>query len=217
MKRPAICHVFGAGTPPVRKPAIRARDYVIAADGGYSYAKNAGIRTDVLIGDFDSLKQMPPRGKDSPAILRLPKEKELTDLLAALRYGLDKGFCRFHLYGAAGGRLDHTVASVQCLSYLLNHGARGYLFDRNTIITAMRGEIHLAPRRRGIISVFALGEHAQGVSLTGLKYELDNVCLRNDFPLGVSNEFTGLPARIKVESGALLVAYPYGTREMNDL
>jgi len=156
-----------------------------------------------------------PTEKDGTIIRRLPKEKDQTDMLAALQYGLELGFDRFHIYGGTGGRLDHTLANVQCLGFLVNSGARGYLHDGSSIVTALKGELLLAARSRGAISIFALGGPAEGVWLRGLKYELQNARLSCDFPLGVSNEFTGTPAQIKAKRGVLLVVYPAGTREVD--
>jgi len=242
MAQKPACYVFGAGQPPPKPPKITARDLVVAADGGYAYIRKAGIRADALIGDFDSLSAVPDMKKADPIerrlpkkkdqtdlqmrrlskekdqtgliVMRLPKEKDQTDLLAALQYGLERGFTRFHIYGGTGGRLDHTLANIQCLGYLVSRGARGYLHDGATVVTAMEGEIRLAARHRGLISVFALGGTAEGVWLSGLRYELKNARLSCDYPLGVSNEFTGLPVCIKAESGILLIVYPSGTREL---
>ena len=209
-----ICYVFGAGAPPVRFPKITASDLVIAADGGYAWTRAAGIRTDVVIGDFDSLGRAPELVSDGPVVLRLPAEKNETDTLAALQYGLERGFRCFHIYGGMGGRFDHTLANIQCLGFLAGCGARGYLHDCVTVLTAFSGEIRLAARRRGTISVFALGGPVEGVWLRGLKYELENAALTPDNPLGVSNAFTGQQVQIKSERGVLLVAYPAGVREM---
>ena len=208
------CFVFGAGRPPENPPKIAAEDFVIAADGGYTFIKKAGIRVDALIGDFDSLDAGSIREKGSLFVQRLPVEKDRTDMLAALQYGLERGYSRFHIYGGTGDRLDHTIANIQCLGFLAGHGARGYLHDGGPVATAIRGEIRLASRRRGVISIFAIGGPAEGVWIQGLKYELSNARLTCDFPLGVSNAFTGRPVYIKAERGTLLVVYPSGTREL---
>ena len=110
--------------------------------------------------------------------------------------------------------MDHTLANIQCLGFLVNNGARGYLHDDSTVITAFKGEIWLAARSRGVVSIFTLGDYAEGVWLRGLKYELTNALLTCDFPIGVSNEFTGVPVQIKAERGILLAVYPDGTREL---
>lgn len=210
-----VCHVFGAGSPPNIPPEINGLDIVIAADGGYIYTQDAGIRVDAIIGDFDSLGSVPEQGTCKPAVIRLPVEKDQTDMLAALVHGLERGFTRFNLYGGMGGRFDHTLANIQCLAFLLSQGARGYLHGEGVVITALRGGLRLARRETGIISVFALGGPAEGVCLRGLKYGLEHAALSPDFPLGVSNEFIGQPAHISAERGDLLIVYPTGTQEQD--
>lgn len=48
---------------------IEAADFIIACDRGYVYARNAGIRPDLLVGDFDSYRGALPA--DVP-VLDLP-------------------------------------------------------------------------------------------------------------------------------------------------
>ena len=55
------------------------------------------------------------------------------------------------------------------------------------------------------ISVFAYGGDAYGVTEQGLKYTLDKACLKQEFPIGVSNEFTNQESTITVEEGMLLI------------
>jgi thiamine pyrophosphokinase len=55
--------------------------------------------------------------------------------------------------------------------------------------------------------VFCLGQDAEGVSLEGLYYPLENGTLTAGFPLGVSNHFTEQEARITVEKGSVLVLW----------
>ena len=61
---------------------------------------------------------------------------------------------------------------------------------------------------KGYLSLFAVGGEVSGVTLTGLKYPTKDAVLTSDFPLGVSNEFTGVPASISFSKGTLLVVYP---------
>jgi thiamine pyrophosphokinase len=55
------------------------------------------------------------------------------------------------------------------------------------------------------ISVFAFGGSAYGVTEKGLKYTLDNITINTDFPIGISNEFIGEDAYIKVGDGILMI------------
>ena len=204
------CVVLCAGRLKGKPPEVSKNDFVIAVDGGYKHAKKAKIKPNLVIGDFDSLKKPP----DLPAskIVRLPREKDETDLLAALNYGLEKGFKNFHIYGASGGRIDHTLAAVQNLAYLASKGARGYLYTKKTVVTAINKDLKLRGVR-GIVSVFAHGGDALGVTLDGLKYKLKDAALSSGYPIGISNQPESEPVYIGLKSGTLIVAYPRGTKE----
>jgi len=117
-------------------------------------------------------------------------------------------FRTFHLYGGTGGRMDHTLANLQGLGFLAQHGARGYLYDETFVFTAIRnGSITLPKREEGIFSVFCLGPKAHGITIRGAKYCLEGADLDAFFPLGVSNHFQGEEVAISVEDGCLLIGW----------
>lgn len=58
-----------------------------------------------------------------------------------------------------------------------------------------------------MVSVFSIGDRCAGVDLRGLKYPLTDAVITGDFPIGVSNEFTGTEAGISLKSGAMLVMW----------
>ena len=45
------------------------------------------------------------------------------------------------------------------------------------------------------------------MSIEGLYYPLQNAVLTSGFPLGVSNQFTGVSARVSVRKGTLLAMW----------
>jgi len=55
--------------------------------------------------------------------------------------------------------------------------------------------------------VFSYGEKAEGVTILGAEYEVSNVILLDDFPLGVSNSFIGREVRVSVKEGRLLIVH----------
>lgn len=57
---------------------------------------------------------------------------------------------------------------------------------------------------KGYLSLLSLGKEALGVNIRGMKYELDNARITNDFPVGISNEFIGQEALVSVGCGQLL-------------
>ena len=198
------CILVGAGerTEDVFSPG--PEDLVIAADGGYGWLAEQGVEAGLVVGDFDSLSA-PPR---HPNVVRLPVEKDDTDTMAALRMGMERGYRHFRIYGGTGGRFDHTLANLQILAWLSRQGCQGRLYAKDWIASAVTdGALSFGPERRGTISVFSQSDRSEGVYLEGLKYPLTDATLTNDFALGVSNEFTGRPARVSVARGTLLVVW----------
>ena len=197
------CIIFcAAGFDALLEP-IQAGDFVIAADGGLRHTESLGIRPDAVLGDFDSLGYVPEGANVYPV------EKDDTDAMLAVRLGLAKGFREFVLYGSLDGpRLDHTVANFQTLQYLADGGASGLLVGKDCLVTVVKdGALAFPPESRGTVSVFCLGSDAEGVTLRGLYYPLENGTLTAGFPLGVSNHFTGTEAEISVKNGSLLVMW----------
>ena len=200
----SICYIIGAlGTTTDFSPS--ENDFIIAADAGYRCLEQLGVKADLVVGDFDSLGSI-PQGEQ---VIRYPVMKDDTDTMISVKLGLERGFDVFYIYGGLGGeRTDHTIANIQTLAYIANNGGEGYLIGDNENITVIKNaEIVFSNKTRGTISIFALEGTALGVTLEGLLYPLENATLTSDFPIGVSNEFTGIPARIKVNNGYLLVIW----------
>ena len=194
------CVVIGAG--PARNLSVPADAFVICADGGLAAAANYNITPDLIVGDFDSLGIV-PKGDN---VVVYPVEKDVTDSFIAIEEGLKRGFDRFVFYGCVGGRLDHTLANIQHLQYLAQHGAQGMLVgDKETLTVIKDAAVHFDAKRKGGVSVFSLSEKSEGVTIEGLFYEAKDIVLTNGFPLGVSNHFTGKPATVSVKNGVLLI------------
>lgn len=210
------CIIIGAGDLTMGEINRAEDDLVIAVDGGLSYCPIFNVEPDYIVGDFDSvsdgekealgtLKQEIPE-----RIITLPEEKDDTDMLAAIKLGLSKGYEQFRIYAATGGRLEHTIANIQCLLYLKKNDATGYLVDGNGMILVIENEtIHFRENMEGVLSLFSLGKEAKGVTIRGMKYNLEGAILTNDYPIGISNEFIGEAAEICVEDGQLVCILQY--------
>lgn len=200
----AICYIVGAGENYGLDFRPTEQDLVIAADGGYQCLLDAGIQPDLVIGDFDSLGHIP--NVDSAIVL--PTEKDVTDTWAAIRIGEEKGYTRFFLYGCTGGRFDHTMANIQTVADVTAKGMECRIVDRAQIITGLSaGSMEFGADCSGFVSVFSHTDSCNGVTIRGLKYELENASLTNRFPLGVSNEFVGKPGVVSVDSGVLILVF----------
>lgn len=204
MRATDICAIF-AGGPENGTPClpVPAEAYMLCADSGLRLCQRLGLRPDLVLGDFDSLGSVP----ESLPHMTVPVEKDDTDTLLAARVALGKGFRDIRIYGAFGGRLDHTLANIQTLEFLLEHGAEGVLVSSdNYAVLQKGGTARSYPRIGGFsFSVFALSEQCSGVTITGTYYPLENGTLTRSFPLGVSNHITADSAAVSVDSGILLI------------
>lgn len=201
------CFIFAAGSfYGLRERPGAPGDFIIAADAGYQTCRRAGILPDLLIGDFDSMEAP----ADFARVRRLPVEKDDTDTLAAIRAGLEQGCTDFLIYGGTGGkRLDHTLANLQSLLFLRRRGARGFLFDDDFLWTVIENEEIQVLRtvEEGLLSVFCLGDRAEGVREAGVQYPLEDAVLTPEFPIGVSNHILERLARVGVRKGVLAVGW----------
>ena len=207
------CIMMCAGEYHPMEIRIRPDDFVIAVDGGLSGLIRQGIRPDFLLGDFDSLrpgdteimKRYREMGESS--FLQLPVEKDDTDTMAAAKLGIEKGYTEFLIYGGLGARLDHTMANIQTLAWILRHGGQGWLLDRETSVTVIgEGRFVIPESFEGTVSLFSLDTELRNVSIRGMKYNLENAVVRNDFPLGCSNEtLPGIQGEIEIGAGMALV------------
>ena len=199
------CYIVGGGENFGLTFKKEPEDYIIAADAGYRILKEAGIEADMVVGDFDSLGMIP----DHPNLIKLNPVKDVTDTWEAVRLGMEKRYSEFHFYACTGGRIDHTMANVQLLKYLAEKGSKGYLYDKDSVLTVIKdSSFSFDDTWKGYISVFSLSDDSKGVRIRGLKYNVNDITLNNSFSLGVSNEFTGNDSEISVQEGCLLIVFP---------
>ena len=183
---------------------LRPDDVIVCADSGLEYARRCGVTPSIVLGDFDSYSGELPTHAE---IIRLPAEKDDTDAMFAARLGLDRGVREFLIAGGIGGRLDHTLGSVQTLNFLISHGAEASMSDGQQSIEVLKAPFSKEYTRgtASYLSLLALTPEVRGVTLEGFKYPLRNAVLTYDFPLAVSNEICSQRARISAEAGRVAV------------
>ena len=220
----AVCALVGAG--PFNVECFRARyeadafACVVAVDGGFAALEGVGCTPDVVMGDFDSLGYVPQNLPETVEVFEYPTHKDESDMELALRLAQERGFEEVEVYGAIGGRLDHTIANLQLLALFSERGLRVTAIDlveadrptsaAGTALTFLTGsaELTLDPHPGETVSVFSLSDESHDVTETGLAYPLDHVALTNRTSWGLSNEFTNKPATISVAAGTLVVFHP---------
>ena len=192
-----------AGGEKSRFRRIDEADFIIACDKGAQYAAEEGDVPDLTAGDFDSVpKGFRPAGETAV----LPTEKNDTDTMFAVRKALSRGCDQIYLYCAEGGRPDHFLGNIQAALFAAEKGVRTTVFgNRADIIVFGKGTFCAEKRDGCALSVLSLTDKSEGVTVSGVKYPLQNAVLTSDFPLGISNEWTAPQALIEVKKGVLAV------------
>lgn len=179
-----------------------AEDVVICADGGYRHAQALGLAPDWLVGDFDSQDG----SAAAPHVIRVRPEKDDTDLQLALEQGLSLGYRRFVVIGALGGRLDHSLAAMQLLVWMVQQGCACELLDGRNRMTALLPGVHRVEKQGYYyLSLFSYREACTGVCLRGVKYPLEQARVDDLYPIGVSNEILEEVGEVEFQSGIFLL------------
>ena len=201
----AKCIILGAMYAG-EEPAFLAReegDCLICADAGFRGAKRYGMRPDLVIGDFDS---MPRSEAEGERVIQLPVMKDDTDTLVCLREGRKRGYREFRIGGGLGGRMDHTLANIQCAADCAVRGESAWLVDACNRVTVLAPGAYRIPAMQGRkLSLLAFTGKVAGLSVRGTQWELSGAVLEQTYPLGCSNWFCAPAADISFSEGLLCV------------
>lgn len=204
------CVIVSAGE---LRDYARARDFLhegdffVFCDGGLAHADGLGIKPNLVVGDFDSCDAgVLAKWQDSCEIVQLPREKDDTDTLFAVKLALEKGFDDFLLLGAMGGRFDHALGNISILLYLKGLGKKAVLVDDYSVMQIVGKESFYIEDSSSYFSVLTVAGDVSGVTIKNAKYPLEKASLNSDFQLGISNEvLPGKIAEVSVEQGRVLV------------
>lgn len=196
------CLIVSGGDYAEIDEPVPAFDYIIACDKGFINASSLDITPDIIIGDFDSyleeITHIP--------VLKLPAVKDDTDTMAAVKYALEKGYLDITICCAFGGRLDHSIANIQTGAYIVSQGGRAAVLGADTYSYVFSNDSVSLERKKGFtLSVFALTDKCENVSIEGTFYTLESEEVTNSFPLGVSNTWMEETAAVSVGDGILAV------------
>lgn len=206
---PRTVAVIAGGDPvdPLLAAHLGEIDYVIVADSGLHAALRLGLRTDLIVGDLDSVDRELLDGVEAE-VERHPRAKDRTDLVLALDRARELGAGELIVVSGGGGRLDHALANVLVLAAprYADVCVRAYIGRARIDVVRSR---HATTGGSGeVVSLFAVDGPARGVTTTGLRYALRDETLEPLSSRGVSNEFEGGSASVAVADGTLLVIRP---------
>jgi thiamine pyrophosphokinase len=179
--------------------------FVVVLDHAINRVLELGIKVDVWLGDFDKDHDFDSvLAAQSPLeIVRTP-DQEKTDLDKAIEFLTDRGFPAANIVWATGRRADHTISNITNLVRYKNQ-IKLVMFDDYSKIFALTGTFEKWYAAGTPISLIAVGS-VEGITTTGLKYNLHDQNLVLGYKAGNSNEAAsdGL-VRISARSGDLLI------------
>ena len=185
-------------------------EVIIAVDSGMDFCYKSHIMPDVIVGDFDSVNGEALEfflGQEQMDVHRLNPEKDDTDTEYALRFAISKGATKITILGATGSRLDHVLGNITLLGVGIEKNVSIELLDPHNKIKMINSSLSIRKDERfgKYLSVMPISGKAMGVTITGVKYPLDNYDMCGFNTLGISNEIVDDVAAITVKDGIVLV------------
>lgn len=202
--------VIISGSPDTNVEEIKSLctsdDFIVCADSGYSFAKKAGLTPNLIIGDFDSLKEELPQNTE---VVKLNTHKDDTDTEHCVMECIRRGYKDFLLLGSIGGRTDHTFANIATLAFLSEYNYNGIARNNGEEIRILKEGSYEMNNKKGLIfSVFPYGCESVNVTYKGAEYMLNNKTLTYNVSRGISNVFADDEAEITINRGrAILLTY----------
>lgn len=190
--------------PQYIKETRESGDLVIAADSGYKNARALDFPIDILVGDFDSLGDIPDGVGE---VVRLPQEKDVTDAQYAVELAIKQGAGDLVIIASTSGRFDHAVSLMAILEDLNARKIRAYIVNGQNRINFIRNSGHIVIRDPNFkyFSLIAADEKVKGVSVEGAKYPIKDRTITRRSQFAVSNEIVKNAALITVKKGGVYI------------
>ncbi|SDI51790.1 thiamine diphosphokinase [Alteribacillus bidgolensis] len=187
---------------------ITEDDVLIGVDSGAWALLEHGFSPDAAIGDFDSVTI-----EQTEYIIQCSKEviscdaydKDKTDTEMGLEFALDKKPDSIKMFGVTGSRLDHTLANLHLLEKALEKRIETEIIDQQNKLFLVADYKIIEKDTYSYVSILPMTEKAEGVTLKGFLYPLNEALLLRKEALGISNKIVNKAAEIVVKSGLLLV------------
>ena len=140
----------------------------------------------------------------------LPRAKDDTDTVYAVREAVKRGFNEFLLIGVIGARLDHTIGNVSILLKLDSLKKKATIVDDYSEMVIVSREQAVIDGEVSYFSLLAVDGTARGITITGAKFPLSDAEITPEYQYGVSNEvLPGQTAAVTVKEGRLLLVKVY--------
>ena len=173
---------------------------LVAVDGGINHCYRLNLHPELIIGDFDSADPTLLENFANIPKKSYPQDKDKTDLEIALELVYHPNVKEITVFGALGGRTDHTLGNLILLS---RYPGKVFLETDRERMFVIDHQAELATHPGQLISLIPLNGPVKGIHTKELKWALKNGTLDKQF-IGLSNEALGEQVSISVKEGDLL-------------
>jgi thiamine pyrophosphokinase len=189
--------ILANGDPPLKRDInyFKSKGYttLICSDGGSNIAYKMKIVPDLVIGDFDSIKQETlDYFRDKSKVIRMERQND-TDVEKAIKFLIKKKYEKVILLGATGDRLDHTICNLGIVLKFFDRINISVL-HRKSFLTAHSGFVSLKTVKNEVISIYGFDNNTE-ITSRGLKYRLK----RESLPFGKRESTSNVAIRNNVE------------------
>ncbi len=182
------------------KAELAKVDYVIAVDGGMHHLDSVDILPNLLVGDLDSYDVTNKLHLTDVEVIKLPIEKDLSDLEFAIQTAKQRGATAVRLFNALGNRIDHTLTNFNVLIKAKQLGLTTELIDEQQRLIVADSSQTLNHIKGKIFSIVPLTDLV-GVTIKGAKYPLKKQTVQRYSSLCLSNIATEDIVEITIEQG----------------
>ena len=215
-KKFAVIILGGSEPRPDIAKLLPADAVIVAADSGWGNARVLGLTPDVLIGDMDSIlpADLAAAQQSDAIVLEFDADKDATDTELALTHAESIGCTDIVVVSGGGDRLDHVLGIIAALGResLATCTVTAFIGSARFTIVRPGSPARIDAQVNSLLSIFAVGGPATGVSLHGTKWRLDNATLSPHESRGVSNKVTSSPVVAQVAHGTLIIVQPLAVR-----
>lgn len=191
--------LFLNGEKPQKIPCCADYELVVCADGAYQFLVEVGIKPDLIIGDFDSIEQLP----DDVPHIHTP-DQNFTDFEKAIKIIIEKGYKHMDVFAASGLEQDHFLGNLTtALKY--RKKIKIIFFDDRQTYYFIKKKIVLNQVKNKIVSLFPFPK-AKNIYSHGLKYPLKGLDMEmTKNQIGTRNIAIQNTVKIKFSKGNLLL------------
>ncbi len=180
----------------------------IAVDGGLKFFINSGIKPDLIIGDFDSVRVNPHKMYPAARVYTFPIAKNKTDTQLAVEHALKAGASAIDIVEPIFGEADHFAGNLMLLASLVERRAyrklRLCLVNAGYEVVFINSGLYMIRNAAGdTVSVVPLSPGIR-LTCTGTAYPARNLSVRRGETVALRNKIVSARAVFEVRGQAFL-------------